>query len=174
VRPWRDFGAGVRRLHLFICASSPGMIGMSAAVRGSREGSMALFEWCDDYSVKIASIDAQHKKLVGMLNDLHDGMTSGSGNERLGALLEGLVTYTVQHFAYEEQLFATHGYAQARAHTEEHQRLVTQVADFKQKFESGQANVNMQLMKFLKDWLIKHILGSDKLYVAHLVERGVK
>ena len=135
---------------------------------------MALFEWSDDYSVKVASIDTQHKKLVGMLNALHDGMTSGSGSERLGELLEGLVAYTVQHFAYEEQLFATHQYPLGRAHTEEHQRLVTQVADFKQKFESGQANINMQLMKFLKDWLIKHILGSDKAYSAHLVERGVK
>jgi len=135
---------------------------------------MALFEWCDDYSVKVASIDAQHKKLVGMLNELHEGMTNGSGNERLGALLENLVGYTVQHFAYEEQLFALHKYPLSAAHTEEHQRLVTQVGEFKQKFDSGQANINMQLMKFLKDWLIKHILGSDKAYSAHLVERGVK
>jgi methyl-accepting chemotaxis protein/hemerythrin len=84
------------------------------------------------------------------------------------------VEYTVQHFAYEEQLFATHDYPLARAHIEEHQRLVAQVGEFKQKFDSGQANINMPLMKFLKDWLIKHILGSDKAYSNHLVERGVK
>jgi len=135
---------------------------------------MALFQWCDDYSVKVPSIDAQHQKLVEMLNELHDDMTSGKGADRLGVLLEGLVEYTVKHFAYEEQLFAQHGYPQAQAHIEEHQRLVSQVADFKQKFEAGQAHINMQLMKFLKDWLIKHILGSDKAYSGHLVERGVK
>ena len=133
-----------------------------------------MFQWCDDYSVKVPSIDAQHRKLVEMLNELHDGMTTGKGAERLGTLLEGLVDYTVKHFAYEEQLFAEHGYPQAQAHISEHQRLVTQVADFKQKFEAGQAHINMQLMKFLKDWLIKHILGSDKAYSGYLVERGVK
>jgi hemerythrin len=135
---------------------------------------MALFEWCDDYSVRIASIDDQHKKLVGMLNELHDGMTSGKGAERMGALLKGLVEYTVLHFAYEEKLFAAHDYPQSQAHTEEHQRLVARVAEFKRQFEAGETQINMQLMKFLKDWLIKHILGSDKAYSAHLVERGVK
>jgi len=135
---------------------------------------MALFEWNDDYSVKVASIDAQHKKLVGMLNDLHDGMVSGTGAEKLSALLGGLVEYTAMHFTYEEKLFAEHGYPQSKAHAEEHQRLVAQVLEFKRRYEASQASINMQLMKFLKDWLIKHILGSDKAYSAHLVERGVK
>ncbi len=135
---------------------------------------MALFEWRDDYSVKVPSIDAQHKKLVGMLNDLHDGMTSGTSAERLGALLNGLVDYTAKHFAYEEELFAAHGFPEAPAHIAEHKALVEQVLDFKKKYEANQASINMQLMKFLKDWLIKHILGSDKGYSAHLVERGVK
>lgn len=134
---------------------------------------MALFEWRDDYSVKVPSIDTQHRKLVAMLNELHDGMVGGSGTAHLGGLLVGLVEYTAQHFAYEEKLFAEHGYPESERHIEEHQRLVTQVLDFKTKFEAGQASINMQLMKFLKDWLIKHILGSDKAYSAHLVERGV-
>jgi hemerythrin-like metal-binding protein len=101
-------------------------------------------------------------------------MTSGTGSERLGGLLEGLVAYTVQHFAYEERLFAEHGYPLAAAHAEEHKRLVAQVSEFKKKYDAGQGHINVQLMKFLKDWLIKHILGSDKQYANHLLERGVK
>jgi len=135
---------------------------------------MALFKWSDDYSVKVPSIDAQHRKLVGMLNELHDGMSAGTGTDQLAVLLNGLIAYTAEHFTYEEQLFAEHGYPQTTAHTEEHRRLVTQVLDFKKKYEASEATINMQLMKFLKDWLIKHILGSDKAYSAHLVERGVK
>jgi hemerythrin-like metal-binding protein len=135
---------------------------------------MALFEWRDDYSVKIPSIDVQHRKLVDMLNALNDGMIAGTGTAHLSALLVGLVEYTAQHFAYEEQLFAEHAYPATPEHVEEHQRLVAAVLDFKKKYEAGQASINMQLMKFLKDWLIKHILGSDKAYSAHLVERGVK
>ncbi len=135
---------------------------------------MALFQWRDDYSVKIPSIDVQHRKLVEMLNQLNDGMAAGTGNAQLGALLTGLVDYTAKHFAYEEKLFKTHAFPGAAEHVEEHKRLVEQVLDFKRRYEAGQASINMQLMKFLKDWLIMHILGSDKGYSAHLVERGVK
>ncbi|HEY6877890.1 MAG TPA: bacteriohemerythrin [Polyangiales bacterium] len=135
---------------------------------------MALFTWSDDYSVKIASIDEQHKKLIAMLNSLHDGMSAGHGSDKLGPLLNGLVEYTAQHFSFEEKLFADHGYPQAAQHTAEHKRLVDQVLEFKARYESGHAQINVQLMKFLKNWLIQHILGSDKAYVAHLTERGVK
>jgi hemerythrin-like metal-binding protein len=130
-----------------------------------------LFHWSDDYSVKVPSIDAQHQRLVAMLNDLHDGMSRGHGAELLTPILSGLIDYTAQHFAHEEALFAEYGYPDAAEHTAEHQKLVAQVLAFKAKLESKQATINMELMKFLKDWLIKHILGSDMRYSALLVER---
>lgn len=135
---------------------------------------MALFQWRDDYSVKIPSIDVQHKKLVDMLNQLNDGMASGNGSAQLAPLLEGLVDYTAKHFAYEEKLFKQHGFPGSERHIAEHRNLVEQVIDFKRRYEAGQATINMQLLKFLKDWLVMHILGSDKEYSNHLVERGVK
>ena len=135
---------------------------------------MALFEWRDDYSVKVPPIDSQHRRLVDMLNELHQGMTSGTGNEHLARLLDGLVEYTANHFAYEEKLMAELGFPEAASHTAEHQKLVNDVLEFKRKFAAKEASINMQLMKFLKDWLIKHILGSDKAYGGHLVERGVR
>jgi len=135
---------------------------------------MALFEWSDDYSVKVPSIDQQHKKLVGMLNELHDGMMGGAGTAHLEGVLSGLIDYTAYHFAHEEELFATHGYPQAEEHTAEHKALVGQVVDYKRKFDAGEVSLNMELMMFLKDWLIKHILGSDKAYSGHLVERQVQ
>jgi len=135
---------------------------------------MTLFEWRDEYSVKIATIDAQHLRLVSILNAMHDGMTSGTGVERLGPLLDELVEYTVKHFAFEERLFAEHGYAQAEEHAQEHRRLEAKVLEFKAKYEAKQVSMNMELMRFLKDWLIKHILGSDRAYSAYLVDRGVE
>jgi hemerythrin len=135
---------------------------------------MALFQWRDEYSMKVPSIDVQHQKLVEMLNALHDGMVSGTGREKLAPLLEGLVQYTATHFAHEEDYFAKYSYPDADKHTLEHKKLVQQVLGFKEKFDAGRANINMELMVFLKDWLIHHILGSDKGYSQHLVERGAK
>jgi len=109
-----------------------------------------------------------------MLNGLHDGMVSGTSRERLAPLLGGLIEYTATHFAHEEELFAQYGYPDSAKHTQEHQDLVKKVLDFKGKFDKGSSSLTMELMMFLKNWLLEHILGSDKAYSAHLVERGAK
>ncbi len=133
-----------------------------------------MFEWSEDYSVRIASIDEQHKQLVQMLNDLYAGMMNNSSREAASATLKGLTEYTVTHFAYEEKLFRQHGYPQSEEHVREHQALVQAVVEFEEKFTAGEASINMELMNFLKNWLIKHILGSDKQYSRFLRDRGVK
>src|SRR5450631_3032933 len=51
------------------------------------------------------------------------------GNEGVGRTLNGLLSYTVEHFKREEQLFAKTGYSESAAHTKEHQNLCKQVAD---------------------------------------------
>lgn len=135
---------------------------------------MALFSWSDDYSVKVPSIDAQHHRLVDMLNELHDGMVAGKASEHVASVLDGLIAYTAQHFSYEEELFAKYAYPEAAEHIAEHQKLVEQVVAFKTKLLAKEATITMELVKFLKNWLIGHILGSDKKYSALLVEQRVE
>ena len=101
-------------------------------------------------------------------------MVSGTAKEKMDPLLDGLIEYTATHFAHEEEYFATYQYPDAEMHTQEHKKLVKDVLDFKEKFDSGRASINMELMTFLKDWLLQHILGSDKAYSQHFVERGAK
>ncbi len=54
---------------------------------------MALMEWTDKLSVGVAALDEDHKKLVGMVNELYDAMLAGHGKEKLGRILDGLVQY---------------------------------------------------------------------------------
>jgi hemerythrin len=51
-----------------------------------------MFEWKDAYSVKIPSIDAQHKTLFGLANDLNSAMTKGHGQDVLSGVLDRLVS----------------------------------------------------------------------------------
>ena len=55
---------------------------------------MSLFAWSAKYSLHIGQIDEQHKKLVGMLNDLFDAMKAGKGNDVLDNVLSQLIAYT--------------------------------------------------------------------------------
>jgi len=135
---------------------------------------MPLMDWGPKLSVGIREFDGEHQKLVGMVNDLFDAMNAGKGKDRLAPILDGLVSYTVSHFQHEERLMKQHGYAGYAAHKDEHDKLTHQVADIQQKFKGGAtAALSVEVMNFLKNWLIKHIMGTDKAYTAFLNGKGV-
>jgi hemerythrin len=135
---------------------------------------LPLIDWSDSLSVGLSVIDEQHKKLVEILNRLHDGSVSGKGNEQLKGILLELVQYTVDHFATEEKYFEEHNYPDTAAHKEAHAALVKQVAAFNDAFQAGDAKLSGDLFKFLRSWLNGHIRGTDKLYGPYLYEQGVR
>lgn len=135
---------------------------------------MAFIPWDEKYSVRIKSIDDQHKKLFGMVNELHDAMMHGKSKEVMGKVLGELVNYTASHFAIEEEYFKKHAYPNYAAHKKEHDDLAKQATGVLNDFTSGKTVLSMAVMDFLKDWLYKHILKTDMLYVDHLIGQGVK
>lgn len=134
---------------------------------------MALIEWSDEYSVRVQEMDSQHKKLVAMINDLHDAMKAGKGKDVLEAIIKGVVDYAGVHFADEERLLKTHGYAEHLQQRTKHQELNKQVQEFHRNFGSGKTVLTVEVMQFLKDWLVTHIKGMDKKYGPYLNGKGV-
>ena len=136
---------------------------------------MPLMEWNEKLSVGIAQFDNEHKKLVGMVNNLFDAVQAGRGKEQLGPILDGLISYTKTHFANEEKYMTQHAFPEMAAHKAEHDALTKQVLDVEKKFRAGATAVlSMEVMNFLKNWLVKHIMGTDKHYGPYLNARGVK
>ncbi len=135
---------------------------------------MAYFNWTDDLSVKIPTIDEQHKKLIGMINDFYDSFKSGQNKEKLVELVSGLKDYTSYHFSTEEDLLTQHGYPGFDNHKEQHVAFVEKVDDFHQRMESGKLLVSLEVTNFLKDWLTSHIKKTDHEYSSFLVDKGVK
>lgn len=135
---------------------------------------MPLMAWNNNLSVGIAVIDEDHKKLVAMVNELYDAVQGGHGKEALGKILDGLINYTVLHFAREEKFFLETGYPDAIAHKKEHADLTKQVLDVQTKYKSGATStLSLEVMNFLKNWLVKHIQGSDKKYGPYLNAKGI-
>jgi hemerythrin len=136
---------------------------------------MPLMEWTEKLSVGVTQFDQEHQKLVGMVNDLFDAVQAGKGKDRLGPILDGLITYTKTHFANEERYMTEHNYPNLKAHKAEHDALAKQVLAVQAKFQAGAtAALSMEVMNFLKNWLVKHILGTDKTYGPFLNSKGIK
>lgn len=134
---------------------------------------MSLITWTDKLSVGVKEIDDQHKKLVAIINELHDAMTVGHAREVIGKVLDEMVDYTVFHFGTEERLMKTHGYAEHLKHEMDHKELVKTAAELQKSVKAGGTSLTLQTMHFLKDWLNHHILGSDLKFGKFLNGKGI-
>ncbi len=135
---------------------------------------MAIFNWQDEYSVDISKIDDQHRELVAMIDEFYTAMVKRRSRETLGEILDRLSRYCAVHFSTEEELMQTHGYPYLSEHQEIHQKVSAKVLALQKEFKSGKADLTIETSMFLKDWLDKHILGTDHKYASFLRARGVK
>jgi hemerythrin len=169
------------RLSLFPCrrvGNRPSRRAAREADRDStekgKENSMAVLEWSDKYSVHIAVIDRQHKKLIGLVGTLRAAMREGKGKQALSEVLKELIQYTKTHFSAEEGIMKEHGYPEYAEHKVKHDKMTQKVLDIQKQYQEGKITITLDLMTFLEDWVDKHILGTDMRYSAFLIAKGVK
>jgi hemerythrin len=62
-------------------------------------------------------------------------------------------------------------YPEQDKHEAEHAHLVNDVAHFKVQFQQGR---ELLVLQSIKDWLLNHIVYSDKRLGAYLVQHGMK
>jgi len=125
---------------------------------------MAFVIWDTTLDVGVSHFNEDHRRLVGFINDLHGGIVSGLGIAQMTYILDGLIDYTKNHFAREEEMMAKHDYPDIKAHRREHYELMKQVAEFSARLGEGKASFTLELMSFLKDWLVNHIKVTDMKY----------
>lgn len=125
---------------------------------------MALMTWTKEaYGTNVTVADDQHQEIFRMLNGLHD-TAAGGDRSAISKQLDQLINYVVMHFQTEEKLMQQKGYPDFAAHKAEHDKLVATCADLQKKFHAGQAEVNQDTTRFVRDWLDTHIPKVDKLY----------
>ncbi len=133
-----------------------------------------LINWTEKYSVFYEEIDEQHKKLIDMINELYDSFTNGKANEILEEIILRMIKYTDYHFKTEEKYFAEYSFSDEKEHIKEHEKFVSEVSKFYEDFKKKDLNLSYDLMNFLRTWLLKHILGSDKKYANEFKLKNIK
>jgi hemerythrin len=135
---------------------------------------MALMNWNEDLSVKVNEIDDQHKKLIQMINTLHEAMKAGQTKQVLEKTLQDLATYAVYHFQTEEKYMQQFAYPGYLSHKMKHDAFVKKVTEFQGDYQSGKLGLSLDIMNFLRDWVTTHIKETDKKYSATFLSKGLK
>ena len=134
---------------------------------------MELFPWRDEYSVNVAKIDAQHKKLVAVINQFNDAIAAGQSRRDLQKLFAVLLDYMLHHFDTEEALLEKHGFPGLEEHKKEHDVFRKKITAFLDTFLDTDMDVTMDMAQYLVTWLSAHVFSTDKKYSVFLNEHGV-
>ncbi|PLX17174.1 MAG: hemerythrin [Marinilabiliales bacterium] len=129
---------------------------------------MELIKWTDKYSIGIKEIDNQHKGLVIIINELFTYMSEGKAREKLEIIFEHLADYTKKHFSTEELVLYKYAYPGLEKHKEEHLMFIEKLENLQSDFSHEKITVTLEVLNFLKYWLLNHILISDKHYANHI------
>ncbi len=127
-----------------------------------------MFPWEGKYVLGLEEIDDQHRKLVNMINSLHEGLRDGKGREVTGTVLKSMMEYALYHFKTEEDLMQRFGFDGFTEHRAEHLTFMESVDGMAKRHEAGEYLVSLELNDFLKDWLADHILLTDRKYAPFL------
>ncbi|MBF0142312.1 MAG: bacteriohemerythrin [Magnetococcales bacterium] len=146
---WKLFEAHRKRIGLISRVQSQGERG---------------FRWQDSYLLGIPPIDHQHQHIFEIANGILALYRAGSDKSALLPELKDLAEYARYHFAEEEALMARHGYLDLEHHKEEHRKLMTEIGLYRMELESGSGLIDPNLERFLTDWIVNHILETDKRY----------
>jgi hemerythrin-like metal-binding protein len=131
-------------------------------------------KWKDEYSVHVQEIDQQHMQLVKLIFELFDSINKHVAKDMLGDILDKLVKYAGYHFATEEKYFDLFNYEDKEKHINEHRKFADKVVEFKKKYVNHEVEISFELIDFLENWLLDHLMESDKKYVRCFTEHGLK
>lgn len=124
-------------------------------------------QWSDAMVTGVDEMDAQHRILVDALAEATVRLNNAGPGRLFEQLTRDLLAYAIYHFSTEEELMRRYGYAtaipdEAAAHLAQHRHFSQRVVALRAEGRHGDAGSRDNLIAFLRDWLINHILTTDR------------
>jgi hemerythrin len=132
---------------------------------------MAFLSWTPQYQIGDATIDAEHQELFRLVNAFHDQWLDKRDRQTIAPLLNQLINYTQMHFRHEEQVMLDAGYAKLAEHQQVHESMIDTIFTLQQSFEDKNNHLEMDTLKFIKSWLVDHVLENDFLFRDFLAHK---
>lgn len=124
---------------------------------------MTVMSWGEQFRIGVESMDAQHQRLIEIMNRLHDLYEADASRDEQSKVLGELAEFTVKHFQDEEAHMEAIGYDRLDSHQTIHKQLLSEFASHQQAFEKT-GELTPRFFNFLKLWLTAHIQGIDSKY----------
>lgn len=121
-------------------------------------------EWRSEWESGNATIDEEHRNILGMSNSLMDLSLSHGKAEEIKEQLEDLLDHVVKHFSDEERILREIGYPETEAHAELHASLVDEARVLKARTARGDCPPGTFFDFLVGKVVIGHLINEDALF----------
>ncbi|MFA7293255.1 MAG: bacteriohemerythrin [Rhodocyclaceae bacterium] len=134
--------------------------------------------WNEHFVTGVAIIDEQHQWLIDLINESAPvlALNYKRNHIRAESLLDQLVSYAVFHFDTEDRLMREYRIdpRHHELHQQSHEKFAAEVTTMRTAYANGDALTGGDLLTFLANWLVFHILGEDQALARqiHAIEAG--
>jgi hemerythrin len=129
---------------------------------------MLFIEWNNNFNIGVNIFDEQHQQLVSLVNNSYNSIQLNNTQEAKKTLDE-LVDYIKYHLSTEERLMQEYNYPSIDEHEISHSIFCSKLHDLQVKLNTNDSLYNTQLVVFLKDWLMDHILIADRDLAKYII-----
>ena len=112
----------------------------------------------------VSTIDAEHERIVGYLNELELAIARGD-RVHTERVLEELLDYMRMHFAAEEALMEAARYSLIDVHKKKHEIFIRRASAFVARYMQGE-EIAEQIHSLMVKWLPRHIAIEDRAIVG--------
>jgi hemerythrin len=151
----------------------------TAAMQSSQQTNLPAkatdFVWQDEYALGITTLDVAHQSLLNDLNHLTHLLHTDTATP-ISSLLTQIQAAAAQAFLLQEQMMQDKGYPFAELHARQHLRFFDYLGELQTDMERDVANpvyLGFRIKNMLTDWLVNHILNTDRHFSHHLNGRTV-
>ena len=119
-----------------------------------------------EFNLGIPTVDSEHEWFFEIINHLYAAMSAGAPAAEMNAIADELVAFASTHFAHEEKVLAEMKYPGIGIHRKQHDYFMRELGNL------PIASSSCDALAVLKNWMLNHILGTDRQCLAWITARA--
>ena len=129
-----------------------------------------MYSMKEEYKIGMEAIDKQHERLFQIADSAYETLTNSLNADKYDQIVEilkELKTYAATHFADEERYMEEIGHKKLFTQKIEHAGFIAKLSEISlDEIDENQDESLLDLLNYLNDWLVNHIILKDKLITA--------
>ena len=125
-----------------------------------------MYEMKDEYLTGIEFIDNEHRRLFEIADEVYELSINefiADKYDNIREVLRELREYTKLHFTHEEEYMKSINYKKMFSQIIEHKEFVEKLDELDiDSLDENSDEMISEILEFLTNWLVNHILYSDK------------